>query len=267
MNPQGTAVPPAPTAEVKQRADARRNRKRDPGRRPRAVRRARASTSRWSGSPAPPESASGPSTGTSRPRRTCSRPWPTSASPSSRSGRARRSRIPMPGTGSASSCASAARVTAEDRALSEAMDQLPGLCGAAAEKVDLNELDGELIERAKADGAMRADFSVDDIPSMMCGLARATASHGGAPTRDELGALPGDHHRRPSRAGQPAASVSSPAYELARGRVGRACGAAPRRRVGDLAAGRAIPGRPSPCSACWPLAAPERRRRRANTRL
>jgi AcrR family transcriptional regulator len=68
-----------------------------------------------------------------------------------------------------------ARVTAEDRALSEAMDQLPGLCGASADKAGLNELTGELIERAQAQGAMRADFSVDDIPSIMCGLARATA--------------------------------------------------------------------------------------------
>jgi AcrR family transcriptional regulator len=74
-----------------------------------------------------------------------------------------------------------ARVTAEDRALSEAMDQLPGLCGTAADRAGLNELTGELIERAKADGAIRADFSVDDIPSIMCGLARATAPRPDAP--------------------------------------------------------------------------------------
>ncbi len=74
-----------------------------------------------------------------------------------------------------------ARVTAEDRALSEAMDQLPGLCGTAADRAGLNELTDELIERAKAEGAMRADFSVDDIPSIMCGLARATAPRESAP--------------------------------------------------------------------------------------
>jgi AcrR family transcriptional regulator len=74
-----------------------------------------------------------------------------------------------------------ARVTAEDRALSEAMDQLPSLCGTAADKAGLNELTGELIERAKADGAMRTDFSVDDIPSIMRGLARATAPREQAP--------------------------------------------------------------------------------------
>jgi AcrR family transcriptional regulator len=71
-----------------------------------------------------------------------------------------------------------ARVTAEDRALSEAMDQLPGLCAASAEKVRLLELSRELIERAKATGAMRADFNADDVPSLMRGLARATAPHG-----------------------------------------------------------------------------------------
>jgi AcrR family transcriptional regulator len=73
------------------------------------------------------------------------------------------------------------RVTATDRALSEAMDQLPGLCRAAAEKVRLLELSGELIERAKANGDMRPDFTADDVPSLMRGLARATASHDGGP--------------------------------------------------------------------------------------
>jgi AcrR family transcriptional regulator len=74
-----------------------------------------------------------------------------------------------------------ARVTAEDRALSEAMNQLPDLCTSSAEKVRLLELNRELIERAQASGAMRADFTADDVPSLMRGLARATASHGGGP--------------------------------------------------------------------------------------
>jgi AcrR family transcriptional regulator len=74
-----------------------------------------------------------------------------------------------------------ARVTAEDRALSEAMDQMPDLCTASAKRVRLLELSSELIERAKASGAMRADFSADDIPSLMRGLARATAPHESGP--------------------------------------------------------------------------------------
>jgi hypothetical protein len=54
---------------------------------------------------------------------------------------------------------------------------LPDLCAASAEKVRLIELSRELIERAQASGAMRADFSADDVPSLMRGLARATAPH------------------------------------------------------------------------------------------
>jgi AcrR family transcriptional regulator len=75
----------------------------------------------------------------------------------------------------------AARVTAEDRALSQAMDQLPGLCAASAEKVRLTELSRELIARAQASGAMRADFSAGDVPSLMRGLARATAPQSTGP--------------------------------------------------------------------------------------
>jgi AcrR family transcriptional regulator len=75
----------------------------------------------------------------------------------------------------------AARVTAEDRAMSEAMDQRPFLCAAAADKVGLLELDRKLIERAQAAGSMRADFTAEDVPSLMRGLARATASYGDGP--------------------------------------------------------------------------------------
>jgi AcrR family transcriptional regulator len=73
------------------------------------------------------------------------------------------------------------RVTAEDRALSEAMDQLQQCCSEAAEKARLNELTQQLIERAQAAGTMRPDFSIDDIPSLMRGLARATAPQDDGP--------------------------------------------------------------------------------------
>ncbi len=73
------------------------------------------------------------------------------------------------------------RVTAEDRSLSEAMDQLPNLCAASAQKVRLLELTEQLIQRAKASGAMRDDFTADDVPSLMRGLARATAPHESGP--------------------------------------------------------------------------------------
>jgi AcrR family transcriptional regulator len=74
-----------------------------------------------------------------------------------------------------------ARTVAEDRGLSEAMDQLSGLCVVSAEKAGLFELVGELIERAKDSGAMRGDFSAEDVPSMMRGLARATAPQANGP--------------------------------------------------------------------------------------
>jgi AcrR family transcriptional regulator len=73
------------------------------------------------------------------------------------------------------------RITATDRALSEAMDQFPELCAASAEKVRLQELTGQLIDRAKASGAMGAEFTTDDIPSLMRGLARATATRPSGP--------------------------------------------------------------------------------------
>jgi AcrR family transcriptional regulator len=68
-----------------------------------------------------------------------------------------------------------ARVVDRDRAISEAMDQHADLCHASAQKTSLVELSGELIANAQAQGRMRQDFSVDDIPSIMRGLARATA--------------------------------------------------------------------------------------------
>jgi len=74
-----------------------------------------------------------------------------------------------------------AKVTAEDRALSEAMDQLPGLCAASAEKARLLEVTRQLVDRARARGRIRPDFTADDVPSLMCGLGRATAPREGAP--------------------------------------------------------------------------------------
>jgi AcrR family transcriptional regulator len=67
-----------------------------------------------------------------------------------------------------------AEVMAEDRALSEAMDQRPEMCAHAAEEVRLLEIVGELIERAKAEGALREDVVADDVPSLICGLGRGT---------------------------------------------------------------------------------------------
>jgi AcrR family transcriptional regulator len=88
---------------------------------------------------------------------------------------------PDPWNGFTTLMRESSRVVAEDRALSEAMDQLPDLCSTSAAKAGLIELTGELVERAKASGSMRADFTADDVPSLMRGLARATAPHDNGP--------------------------------------------------------------------------------------
>ncbi len=227
-----------------------------PRRRPGAVRRQRPGRRRSTTSPGRRTWASARSTVTSRPRRRCSRRWRRTGSSGSPSGHARRSRPPMPGRVFRDFLRRSAELGANDRLLSEAMAERDAFQGAQREKDELMEATAALVERAQATGELRPDIGAQDIAMLMCGLGRATGPRCLRP-RDELGALPGDHHRRPSRAGQPAASVSSPAYELARGRVGRACGAAPRRRVGDFAAGERprggrarvrLAGRPRPPS-------------------
>ncbi len=75
-----------------------------------------------------------------------------------------------------------ARVMAEDRSLSEAMDQLPGTCASSAERVGLLELTGEVVERAQASGQLRPDLVAWDVPSLVCGIGRAIRVDSGRPT-------------------------------------------------------------------------------------
>ncbi len=74
-----------------------------------------------------------------------------------------------------------AQVMAEDRALSEAMDQRPEMCGRAAEDAKLLEVVAELIARAHAEGVLREDLAAEDVPSLICGLGRATRATEGRP--------------------------------------------------------------------------------------
>jgi len=74
------------------------------------------------------------------------------------------------------------RVIAEDRGLSEAMDQLPGLCRASVERVGMLELTGEVLARAQASGELRADLVPEDVPALVCGLGRAVRSEVERPT-------------------------------------------------------------------------------------
>ncbi len=75
-----------------------------------------------------------------------------------------------------------ARVMAEDRALSEAMDQRSEMCGRAAEEVDLLAIVGRLLDRAQRAGVLRDDLAAEDVPSLICGLGRATRQSGSRPT-------------------------------------------------------------------------------------
>ena len=74
-----------------------------------------------------------------------------------------------------------ARVMAEDRLLSEAMDQRPEACGRAASGVQLIELVGALVDRAKATGELREDTGPWDVPGLICGIGRAERAAPGAP--------------------------------------------------------------------------------------
>jgi AcrR family transcriptional regulator len=89
---------------------------------------------------------------------------------------------PDPWNGFESFMRHSARVMAEDRALSEAMDQRSEMCGRAAEEVDLLGIVGKLLERAQRAGVLRDDLAADDVPSLICGLGRATRPSGGRPT-------------------------------------------------------------------------------------
>ena len=81
-----------------------------------------------------------------------------------------------------------ARVMVEDRALSEAMDQRPELCGSAADKVDMLSITGAVVARAKESGQLRADIVAEDVPSLIMGLGRSARANDGRPS------MPWDKH-------------------------------------------------------------------------
>jgi AcrR family transcriptional regulator len=74
-----------------------------------------------------------------------------------------------------------ARVMAEDRLLSEAMDQRSDVCGNAAASAGLPDLVAKLVERAKVDGKLRADAEPWDVPGLICGIGRAVRAAPGSP--------------------------------------------------------------------------------------
>jgi AcrR family transcriptional regulator len=67
-----------------------------------------------------------------------------------------------------------AELGANDRLLSEAMAERQALQGAQREKDELMEVTAALVERAQATGELRPEIGAQDIAMLMCGLGRAT---------------------------------------------------------------------------------------------
>jgi AcrR family transcriptional regulator len=65
----------------------------------------------------------------------------------------------------------AARIQADDRALSEVLVTRPNMMRAAAERVGMLELTEQVLKRAQKAGAVRADADPRDIPMVMCAMA------------------------------------------------------------------------------------------------
>lgn len=70
----------------------------------------------------------------------------------------------------------AARIQSEDRALSEVLVSRPETMRRAADSVGMLELVGEIMRRAQACGALRADADPRDVPMAMCALAGTAQS-------------------------------------------------------------------------------------------
>jgi AcrR family transcriptional regulator len=65
----------------------------------------------------------------------------------------------------------AAKIQNEDLALSELLVSRPETMAAAAERVDMLGLAGELMRRAQEAGELRPDAVPTDVPMLMCALA------------------------------------------------------------------------------------------------
>jgi AcrR family transcriptional regulator len=75
-----------------------------------------------------------------------------------------------------------AELTAEDQGMCEVLASKPKESAGLPASLRLRELTGRLVEKAKAEGTMRADATIDDIPMVMCGFGRiAAAQKDGSP--------------------------------------------------------------------------------------
>ena len=109
-----------------------------------------------------------------------------------------------------------AEVQAEDRALSEVMAERPEMMRGAAAGSGLWEPMSRLVGRAQEAGVMRPDVVPEDVPTLICGIGRATQPAGvpsalnwerllgilldgmRAPAASELPPLAGDSLRPPA---------------------------------------------------------------------
>jgi AcrR family transcriptional regulator len=80
-----------------------------------------------------------------------------------------------------------AALNASDRALSQMLVEQPGaMREAALANTELQEAVGILIARAKAAGALRADFEVTDVGLVMCGISSLGSKDWVGPATDRL---------------------------------------------------------------------------------
>jgi AcrR family transcriptional regulator len=101
---------------------------------------------------------------------------------------------------------SAAKIQAEDLALSEVLTSRPEMMQRGAEAVGMLDLTAEIMERAQASGELRSDAHPTDVPMMMCALAGTCRSPKMDPER--YIAIVIDGLRAPGRTALPPASAS-----------------------------------------------------------
>jgi AcrR family transcriptional regulator len=80
-----------------------------------------------------------------------------------------------------------AEVMGRDAALRDALNRVPQAWEQAAdERARLNLVMARVVRRAQEAGVLREDFSVDDIPMLMCGVSAAMSSPAGWDWRRHL---------------------------------------------------------------------------------
>ena len=105
-----------------------------------------------------------------------------------------------------------AEVQAADRALSEVMADRPEMMRGVAAESGLWEPMSELVARAQKAGAMRPDVSAEDVPTLICGIGRATQPAGvpSAINWERLLAILLDGLRAPAQSKLPPLAPGSP---------------------------------------------------------